>query len=338
LGQRLFEVKFVEHEQPFYQLGKLYVYEIKCELFEYEDEVLNTTIEEIDTQIENEGYIANLKLIRVGFAATASATIGTGHITQIYLNNDGYGYTTTPSVAISTAPEGGTNASAVAITSSFGAFKSIKEILLVNPGSGYTVTPRIAISGGGGVGASATCAISTDSMGIINITVNNRGSGYVSKPSILFSGPTAGTGTTAVGIASLSSNGQIQNILLSNSGYGYTIAPTITISSPPISGVNTSSQNYKFNETITGSISGTTAIVKSWDYDTNILKVSILSSSSSKGFYPGEILVGSASSASYIVESFDSFNNYDKYSENKTIEAEAEQIIDFSESNPFGTY
>ena len=27
LGQRLFEVKFVEHENPFYQLGKNYVYE-----------------------------------------------------------------------------------------------------------------------------------------------------------------------------------------------------------------------------------------------------------------------------------------------------------------------
>ena len=33
LGQRLFEVKFVEHENPFYQLGKNYVYELKCELF-----------------------------------------------------------------------------------------------------------------------------------------------------------------------------------------------------------------------------------------------------------------------------------------------------------------
>ena len=32
LGQRLFEVKFVEHEDPFYQLGKNYVYQLKCEL------------------------------------------------------------------------------------------------------------------------------------------------------------------------------------------------------------------------------------------------------------------------------------------------------------------
>ena len=34
LGKRIFEIKFVEHEKPFYQLGKNYVYELKCELFE----------------------------------------------------------------------------------------------------------------------------------------------------------------------------------------------------------------------------------------------------------------------------------------------------------------
>ena len=28
LGARLFEVKFVEHEEPFYQLGKNYVYQL----------------------------------------------------------------------------------------------------------------------------------------------------------------------------------------------------------------------------------------------------------------------------------------------------------------------
>ena len=40
LGRRLFEIKYVEHEQPFYQLGTNYTYELQCELFEYEDEVL----------------------------------------------------------------------------------------------------------------------------------------------------------------------------------------------------------------------------------------------------------------------------------------------------------
>ena len=49
LGQRLFEIKFVEHEEPFYQLGSNYVYKLKCELFEYEDEVIDTSIDAIDT-------------------------------------------------------------------------------------------------------------------------------------------------------------------------------------------------------------------------------------------------------------------------------------------------
>ena len=52
LGQRLFEVKFVEHENPFYQLGKNYVYELKCELYEYEDEILDTSVEENNAMIK----------------------------------------------------------------------------------------------------------------------------------------------------------------------------------------------------------------------------------------------------------------------------------------------
>ena len=57
LGQRLFEIKFVEHEDPFYQLGKNYVYMLKCELFEYEDELIDTSITEVDTQVQDEGFL-----------------------------------------------------------------------------------------------------------------------------------------------------------------------------------------------------------------------------------------------------------------------------------------
>ena len=42
LGERLFEIKYVEHEQPFYQLQKNYVYTLKCQHYRYEDEVLET--------------------------------------------------------------------------------------------------------------------------------------------------------------------------------------------------------------------------------------------------------------------------------------------------------
>jgi len=54
LTDNLFEIKFVEHEVPFYQFGTLYTYQIKCELYEYENE---TAAADIFEQQENEGFI-----------------------------------------------------------------------------------------------------------------------------------------------------------------------------------------------------------------------------------------------------------------------------------------
>jgi hypothetical protein len=54
LSDNIFEVKFVEHEAPFYQFGKLYTYKLKCELFEYSNEVTGDGI--FDTQ-KDEGFI-----------------------------------------------------------------------------------------------------------------------------------------------------------------------------------------------------------------------------------------------------------------------------------------
>ena len=59
LGDRLYEIKYVEHEKPFYQLQKNYVYELRCELFRYEDEVIDTGVMEIDDNLlgnETDGY------------------------------------------------------------------------------------------------------------------------------------------------------------------------------------------------------------------------------------------------------------------------------------------
>jgi Virus neck protein len=48
LTKGLFEIKFVEHQNPFYQLGRLYVYKLKVELFQYSSERINTDVEEIN--------------------------------------------------------------------------------------------------------------------------------------------------------------------------------------------------------------------------------------------------------------------------------------------------
>lgn len=48
LSGGLFEIMFVQHQNPFYQLGQLYVYKLTVELFRYSSEKMETGIKEID--------------------------------------------------------------------------------------------------------------------------------------------------------------------------------------------------------------------------------------------------------------------------------------------------
>ena len=47
--KRLFEVSFVDHDDPFHQLDNNPVYKLRCKQFEYSQEVVDTGISEIDT-------------------------------------------------------------------------------------------------------------------------------------------------------------------------------------------------------------------------------------------------------------------------------------------------
>ena len=73
--KHLFEIQFVEAERPFYQLGKGFVWECQCELFQYADEALDTGVAEIDGI---EAAFANA--ITVNFAAGGTGTITVGEV------------------------------------------------------------------------------------------------------------------------------------------------------------------------------------------------------------------------------------------------------------------
>jgi hypothetical protein len=81
LTKGLFTISFVEHKNPFYQLGKLYVYKLSIETFTYSSERLDTGIEEIDV-------IENLKTFSDDLTVTDF-----GGITSITMDNIGSGYT-----------------------------------------------------------------------------------------------------------------------------------------------------------------------------------------------------------------------------------------------------
>jgi hypothetical protein len=48
MSKGLFEIKFVDHQSPFYQLSKFPVYKLRCELFEYANEEIKTGVDELD--------------------------------------------------------------------------------------------------------------------------------------------------------------------------------------------------------------------------------------------------------------------------------------------------
>ena len=343
LGQRLFEIKFVEHEDPFYQLGKNYVYKLKCELFEYEDEVIDTSLDIIDTQVQDEGYIATLQLVGVGRTASATPVLGTGYIRDIFLNNDGSGFTGTPTVSISTSPNGNAlaNATAVAITTTIANVTSVDRILMTNAGFGYNTAPIITITGGGGTGAAATCSIHSSSQGVVRYIMTDNGIGFGTAPVVTVSVPPAGIASDrAVGIASIGDAGngfnRVNSIFVSSAGLAYTSLPTVTIADPEtISGIGT----YHFNEVVQGMRSGTQARVKNWDQDTGILSISNVGiGTTTTGFFKGEDIKGLTSGALFSVSIYDKDDSTDKYNEGDIFESEADLLIDFSESNPFGTF
>ena len=62
LTKKFFEIKFVEHENPFYQLGKNYVYSLNVELFQYSEEGINTQIDTIDDAVDNREFTKTLSI------------------------------------------------------------------------------------------------------------------------------------------------------------------------------------------------------------------------------------------------------------------------------------
>ena len=333
LGQRLFEIKFVEHEKPFYQLKKNYVYELRCELYRYEDEVIDTGVGDIDDNLEKAGYIETLTLVSSGTTAVLTAGIVNGALSKVTISNTGNEYTSLPRVAISSAPSAGLTAVGIAsmrndIVDYDGETSyRIQRIDLINPGYGYTIgqEPEIYTVGGGGAGFAATATISNGSIGIVTIT--SGGTGYSTVPVLSFTGAPVG-GTTASAVAYINSVGIVTQIGITDAGSGYTTPPTITVTAPYMGG----SGNYVFNEVVTGAATSSTGRVKSWDASTMELKISIISGA----FNDGEVITGGTSGAEYEYQKVSVTNVDDGFAENTTIETEADSIIDFTETNPFG--
>ena len=95
---------------------------------------------------------------------------------------------------------------------------------------------------------------------------------------------------------------------------------------------DSNSGNYKFNEVVTGSITGVTGRVRTWNASTNVLEVTNVSGM----FSIGEDLTGSSTGAVHALRLVSEDPPEDGFADNINIENEADDILDFTEQNPFG--
>jgi len=139
LSKGLFEIKFVQHQDPFYQLGKLYVYKLQVELFQYASEAIDTGIAAIDT-------FETLKTFNTNTTRNPN-----GEITKVTVTDGGSGYTSASVEVISETGRGGVLTPV--ITNGV-----ITSITIENAGTAYQTAPLLSITGDG-VGATAVTEI-----------------------------------------------------------------------------------------------------------------------------------------------------------------------------------
>lgn len=148
LSKGLFEIKFVKHQDPFYQLGKLYVYKLQIELYQYSSERIDTGIKEVDA-------FETLKTF-----STNSTRNPTSRVLKVTMTNNGSGYTTAPTVEFIGSTGFGATATAVLGTGTNTG--KVMSVIVTEDGQKYQAPPTIQFIGGGGTGAAAIATIDID--------------------------------------------------------------------------------------------------------------------------------------------------------------------------------
>lgn len=312
LTDQIFQIKFVEHEKPFRQLDGIQTYNLVAELMEYSGERLETGVEEIDKITREIGYTQVLKL--------------TDGIKDFVITNGGSGYGSGTAVTIG-GP--GTGASAT-VTTTNGAVTAVN---VVEPGVGFSTAPVIGVTGSG-AGAAVTALIGSngnfefgekvkstantakavavktfDQISAINLYDN--GAKYTTVPTVTITG---GGGSGATAVATINTTGQVSGITLTATGSNYTSTPTVTIQASP-------------NET--------TAKVVRFDKTNKELELTDIVGT----FTDNDTIVGLTSGAEWTINTFSSIENEnDPEAENDFFESEGDDIIDWTENNPFGEY
>jgi len=356
LTEDIYEIKFVEKESPFFQFGKIQFYSITAELYELGSDSFDTGVAEIDDVEQlfdpaiklfmdpggSGDFQVGEEVVGDEFLAKATATITSTRVSAITITDGGSHYKqgTPPTVTLSAPDVLEGSVGSVQTSNSDGTFTT-------SAGSGYSagVVYNTTVMTNYGPGTGSGLLVRIDNVNLqggvsgfggstmTNITLTDRGSGYVADQTGL-GGPEGSlvrvdggnndlylrvnftyAREQATATATVSSTGIVNGITITNDGAGYLSVPTVTIDYSP-----------KDNR----------AEVKSWDSTTRALEVINRTGT----FTTDEVITGLTSGAKWSPETFDTLNNTSttSYSQNREIEDSGDEIIDWTEGNPFGEY
>jgi hypothetical protein len=338
LTEDTYEIKYVEREQPFFQLGKQYFYVLTAELYEQGADKFDTGIDEID-DIERD--FSNITTLNLGITtrqqATGTVTVdSSGSISGANVTLAGTGYNTAPSVSIT---GGGGTGGIVESTIEDGGVVSLS---IVNGGTGYNPAnpPTISIDA-----PPEAVQFIKDEHVVIGGMVQQSGSRtWTSSNSVIE--VTALGGFDPNYATTTQKKYYYWKFEDSRISYVYTFNGTDVTTVPGHFYYDSTNLKYVINAYTDTTTSGqraqmfdldsaTIAEVADWngvDYTLEVMN-------RTGNFLDGDLIRGVESNAIYTLGTFSTIDNTStEFDQNQSIEDGADNIIDWGERNPFGEF
>ena len=157
LTKDLYEIKFVEREQPFYQMGKLQFYTMTAEIYEVGSDNIDTGVAEIDVIETTQSssikmfmdpggsgdFTVGEEIVGDEFLAKATASIDSGAVDGVVMTDTGLYYNQAlPPTVTFTGGGATTDATGTATVSATGL---ITGVVITDGGAGYTSEPTVTI-------------------------------------------------------------------------------------------------------------------------------------------------------------------------------------------------
>ena len=341
LTEDLYEVKYVERENPFFQLGKQYFYQLTAEIYEQGADKFDTGIDEIDDVERQFSNITTLNLSPTT-RQTATGTLqvdSSGAISQATVTLAGTGYNTPPNVTIGNAGNGSGGIITTSILDG-----GVVTLTIVNGGSGYDPTnvnpPTITID----APPEAVQFLNDEHVVIGGFTAQGAGRTWTSSNKVIT--VTGSGGFDPVFATTTQKKYFYWKFEDKRICYVYQYNGTTATTTPGYFYYDAANVKYIINaweETTTSGgqailydlMSATIAEVADWNGVTYTLEVM----NRTGNFIDGDMIRGVESNAIYTLGTFSTIDNQStEYDQNQAIEVGADDLIDWGETNPFGEF